>query len=54
MAYIGPPLDVVHRYGLTVGKMVDLPPQTQGPGGGLLPLHHGDGGEVVGEDGRGR
>lgn len=28
-----------------------LPPQTQSPGGGLPPLHHGDGGEVVGEDG---
>ena len=30
---------------------IKLPPQTQGPGGGVLPLHHGDGGEAVGEHG---
>ena len=30
VAYIGPPRDVVHRYGLTVGKMVDLYVETPG------------------------
>ena len=30
MAYIGPPRDVVHTYGLTVGKMVDVYMETPG------------------------
>ena len=35
----------------TQRDQIKLPPQTQSPGGGLLPLHHGDDGGDVGEDG---